>query len=62
MCMTTLRISAVEAAVLRQALVKELRACPEEAPAIDLLFEKLRPEDWPYPSRRVRPRRRQKRA
>ena len=60
MCMITIRVSAVEAALLQQALVKELRACPEEGAAIDLLFEKLKPEDWPYPGRQTRPGRRKK--
>lgn len=34
-------LSRAETALLQKALVKELRACPEEGAAIDRLFQKL---------------------
>jgi hypothetical protein len=43
-----LLLTAEEAALVQSALVKHLRQNPEDGPAIDRIFEKLRMRDWPY--------------
>jgi hypothetical protein len=42
------RLTAQETALIQAALFKQLRQSPEDGPAIDRIFEKLRMRDWPY--------------